>query len=102
GLTLKGHGSHPAAVGDAPGLHRRSAGRAAWLGVEREEGHTLVRHPVEAGGGHAAARAAAVRASIAVAEVIGQDQDDVGLLLLGFDRAARAHERRERSEYGNQ
>ena len=33
-LALEGHGGHAAAVRDAPGLHRRPAGRAARLGVD--------------------------------------------------------------------
>ena len=99
-LPLEGHRGHAAAVRDAPGLHRRAAGRAARLGVEREERHPLARQAVEARRGHPAPGAAAVGARVAVAEVVGQDQDDVGLLLRGRRRSGQAYggEQREKSE----
>ena len=97
-LALEGHGGHAAAVRDAPGLHGRPARRAARLGVEREERHALVRQTVDVGRGHAAPLAAAVGAEVAVAGVVGHDQDDVGLLRLGPGRAARGDQQDQRHQ----
>src|SRR5450631_3821758 len=93
-LALEGHGRHAAAVGDAPCLHRGTAWRATWLPVKRIEGHAFRRHPVEAWSRHAAAFATAIGATVAVTEVIRQDQNDIGLLgLLLYDRRADHRER---------
>ena len=78
-LALEGHGRHAAAVRDAAGLHRRAAGRAARLRIEREERHALGRETVDVRRRHAAADAAAVGTEVAVAGVIRNDHDDVRL-----------------------
>ena len=93
-LALEGHGRHAAAVRNAAGLHRGAAGRAARLGVEREERHALVRQPVDVGRRHAAPVAAAVGAEVAIAGVVGDDQDDVRF---GGLRGGRGHHQRGRS-----
>src|SRR5215831_15878507 len=80
-LALEGHSGHAATIRDAAGLHRCSSRRATWLGIERKERHALIRHAFYRGRGHTASRASAVGARISVAEVIGNDQDDIRLLL---------------------
>ena len=97
-LALEGHGGHAAAVRDAPGLHRGAARRAARLGVEREEGHALVRHPVDVRRRHAAPLAAAVGTEVAVAGVVGHDEEDVGLARLRVRAAAERHDDDEQND----
>ena len=87
-LALERDGRHAAAIGDAPGLHCGAARRAARLAVERPELHALVRNPVEVRRRLAAVLAAAVHAHVAVAEIVGDDEDDVGLLDLSPSRGA--------------
>ena len=79
-LALEGDGGHAAAVGDAPGLDRGTARRAARLAVEIGEDHAFLREPVEVRGLHAPRLAAEIGAKIAPAGVVGDDQQDVGPL----------------------
>src|SRR5262245_31378704 len=79
-LSLKGDGRHAATIGEAPGDHRRASWRAARLRVEGEERHPGSGHLVEVRRWHAAARTAAVRSEIAVAGVVGDDEEDVGFV----------------------
>src|SRR6516225_7559645 len=56
---------------EAPGrLHRRAVGRAARLGIKREERHGFIRKAIEVGGRHAAAWAAAIGARVPVSEIM--------------------------------
>ena len=77
-LALERDRGHAAAVRDAAGLHRGPAGRAARLGVERQERHALVGQAVDIGRRHAAALAAAIGAEVAVAVIVGDDQEMFG------------------------
>jgi hypothetical protein len=45
-LPLEGYRGHAAAVWEAAGLHRGAAGRAARLGIEREERHAFIRKAI--------------------------------------------------------
>ena len=85
-LALECYGGHAAAVRNAPGLHRRAPRRAARLGIERKEGHPFVGHLVEIGRRHAAPFPPAVHADVAVAVVVGNDEQDVGFALLSHSR----------------
>src|SRR4051812_1762015 len=63
--------SRQLALGPAlTGLHGRAAGRAAWLGVEGKERHTLVREAVDVGCRHTAAHAATVGTEITIVGVV--------------------------------
>ncbi len=93
-LALEGDGGHAAAVRDAPGLHRGAAGGAARLGVEGEERHALGGKLVDVGRRHAAPLAAAIGPEVAVAGVVGHDEQDVGLAVLRRG-AADAREQRQ-------
>ncbi|MNY56071.1 hypothetical protein D3C86_1921130 [compost metagenome] len=81
-LALEGHGGHAAAIGDTPGLHGGSPWRAARLRVERIKGCALSGQLVDAGCRHAAADAATIRAQIAVAGIVGYDEQDIGFFCL--------------------
>ncbi|MNF62714.1 hypothetical protein D3C84_443990 [compost metagenome] len=81
-LTLKGHGGHAAAVGDAPGLHGGPARRATGLGVKRIEGGALGGQLINARGRHASPDTATVGAQVTVAGVVGDDEQDVGFFCL--------------------
>ncbi|MNZ81500.1 hypothetical protein D3C78_1001690 [compost metagenome] len=77
-LALEGHGGHAAAVRNASGLHRRPAGGATGLGVERVKGCAFCGQLVDAGGRHASADTPAIGAQVTVAGVVGDDKQDVG------------------------
>src|SRR6516165_32084 len=72
-LALEGNGGHAAPVGEAPRDHCGASGRAAWLRIEGEEGHSFVRHTIQVGRRDAATRAAAIDAGVPVSEVIRHD-----------------------------
>src|SRR5262245_7999443 len=82
-LALECDGGHAATIRKAAGLHGCTTRGTARLSVEGEEGHPLARQAVETGCRHAAPRAAAIGPGITVAEIVGQNQDDVGLLRSG-------------------
>ena len=67
----------PLRFGMRPGLHGGAAGRAARLRVERNERHAFGRQPVDIRRRHAAGFPAPIGAGVAIAEVVGEDQDDV-------------------------
>src|SRR5690348_17633166 len=66
--------------------------RAAWLGVVREESHAFICHSLEVRRRHTAPGTSAVRRGVAVTEIVGHDQDDVGFLLLRSRRRACRHQ----------
>jgi len=69
-LALERLRGHAGAIRNAAGLHRGAAGRATRLGVEIEKGHAFVGHTVDIRRRHAAARAAAIDARVAIAEIV--------------------------------
>src|SRR5215471_15692130 len=77
-LTLESHGGHAAAIRKAPRNHGSAPRGATWLGIEREERQSFVRHAIQVRRRHAATRAATIYAGITVSEVIGDDEDNVG------------------------
>ncbi|MCY1401717.1 hypothetical protein D9M71_168400 [compost metagenome] len=81
-LALKRHGGHAAAIGDTPGLHGRPARRTARLCIEGVESDTFCRQLIDLGRWHAAPDPASVRPQIAVASVIGHDEQDIGFFRL--------------------
>ncbi|MNV83261.1 hypothetical protein D3C71_1770510 [compost metagenome] len=81
-LTLEGYGSHAAAVGDTPGLHRRPTGRATWLGIERVKSDAFCRQLIDAGRRHASTDPTAVGTEVAIASVVGDDKQDIGFFRL--------------------
>ncbi|MNV56481.1 hypothetical protein D3C71_1487690 [compost metagenome] len=81
-LTLKGHGGHAAAIGDAPGLHGGSPRRTTRLRVEGIKGCTLSGQFVDAGCRHASTDPATVWPKITVAGIVGHDEQDIGLFCL--------------------
>ena len=88
-LALEGHGGHAAAVRDAARLHRGASRRAGGLSVEGQKLHALDRDAVEVRRRGAAIVAAAIGAHVAVAEVVRDDQQDVGLGRLRHGRRRR-------------
>src|SRR5271154_4586283 len=78
-LTLKGDSRHAAAVRNTACYHRGTARCAAWLGIEREECHSLACHAVEIRGRHPTPLTAAIRTEITVANIIPYYQNDVRL-----------------------
>ena len=101
-LALEGHRGHAAAVGDAPGLHGRTARRTAGLRVKGEKGHPVCRHAVETGGGHAASLPTAVGPEVAIAGVIGHDQKDVRFFVASFRRQSRTGDEKQNTEEPSQ
>src|SRR5262249_21515640 len=73
-------GGHTATIREAAGLDGCTTRGTARLSVEGEEGHPLARQPVEAGCRHAAPRTTTIGTRVAITEIVGQDQDDVGLV----------------------
>ncbi|MNV42930.1 hypothetical protein D3C71_1346300 [compost metagenome] len=100
-LALERNGRHAAAVWNAAGLHGGAPRGATGLCVKRKEGHAFLGQPVDVGRGHATARAAAVRAKVAVAGVVGHDKNDVGFTrFLRRDRGSAYRCRRRHEQRG--
>jgi hypothetical protein len=78
-LALERDRRHAAAVRDAARLHRRTARRAAGLRIEGREHHAFRGELVKIGGRHAPVVAAEIGAQIPVADIVADDQQDVGL-----------------------
>src|SRR5215475_8923118 len=66
--------------GKAPGHDGRAARSTLRLDVEVEQSQALARELVDAGRWRTAKDATPVRAHLAVAEIVHQDEDDVGFL----------------------
>ncbi|MNO79415.1 hypothetical protein D3C76_705840 [compost metagenome] len=82
-LALEGHGGHAATIGDTPGLHGRPTRCAAGLGIKGVEGDPFCRQLIDAGRGHASTDPTAVGAQVAIAGIVGDDKQDIGLFRLG-------------------
>src|SRR5690606_20144451 len=65
----------------AAGHQRRTRGHAVAFDIEIEELRALRGQRVDARRGRAADRAAAIASQFAPAEIVGQDQHDIGMLL---------------------
>ncbi len=81
-LPLEGHRCHSASVGNTAGHHGGATGRATRLGVEGQERHTFPCETVEVGSRHSPIFTTSVSTGVSIAEVIGYNEDDVGLLSL--------------------
>ncbi|MNO89175.1 hypothetical protein D3C76_806510 [compost metagenome] len=82
-LALEGHGGHAATIGNTPGLHGRPTRCAAWLGIKRVKSDAFCRQLIDAGRRHASTDPTAVGAQVAIAGIVGDDKQNVGLFRLG-------------------
>ena len=90
GIARSEHGRERGPDRDAAGDERGAARRAARLAVVIHEAHAFGSETVEVGRGRAAHGAAAIRAEIAPAHIVGHDHDDVRLSLRGLRERAIA------------
>lgn len=81
-LALHGHGSHPAAIGDTPGLHGCAARCAAWLSIKRVKSDPFCRQLIDVGRRHSSTNTTAIRTEVAIASVVGDDKQDIGFFRL--------------------
>src|SRR5262249_36598636 len=90
-LTLKRNGGHAAAVWDTPRLHGCAPRRAARLCIEGKENHTLIRQAVDVWRWHPSTYTATVGTNVPVADVVTDNQDNIGLCLLLCSRREIRH-----------
>lgn len=83
-IAVHGRIEDPVVDGELAGVDRRPGGRAGGLGVGRGEEQPLVGEAVDVRSRRAHGRAAAVDPEVAPAHVVGQEEEDVGLLAPGL------------------